>query len=391
MQLETDVLTPEVREVFITEALTSRPISAPNYLAEKIAIQELAAEMVDRPAEVLPRLVEIAIDMCSASSAGISVLEPETQQFRWFALSGLLSRFEGQRTPRYDSPCGVCLDLSKPVLMAHPERAYRWIRDAGIAVPEVLLVPLAVKDGTALGTLWIVANKDAQFDSGHARAMTELASFAGLALKMIQTEARLTAALRQQELLTGEMAHRVKNLFTVVNAMVRMTGRSVQTPGEMVTALTGRLHALSIAHGLVRRTFVDDVLETTDLRELIETILKPHNGNRVLQGPSRSLGQHAANDLALVLHELATNATKYGALSQAGQVAVGWAIANSTMKIDWVETGGPVVQGAPSRRGFGTTLAESTLAGRLRGTIEYHWRPEGLHVAMAVPSANLKL
>jgi len=330
------------------------------------------------------------MEICSAESAGISVLEPETEQFRWFGLTGVLATFEGTTTPRNNSPCGVCLDQLRPTLMEHPERAYDWISDARIEVPEVLLVPLLIKGEPPLGTLWIVAKATGHFDAGHARVMTELASFAGLALRMIQGEARLSVALDQQETLTREMSHRVKNLFAVVEGMVRMTARTATTTKEMAKALSGRLNALSSAHGLVRRSFTDGVAEATALDELAVAILRPHNGTHRIVGPSIGLGQHATNDLALVLHELATNSAKYGALGRGGLVEIKWKVETEKLHIDWAEHGGPEVRAAPTETGFGTMLTERTLSGRLGGTIHYHWKREGLCVAMVIPAGRLK-
>jgi two-component sensor histidine kinase len=378
-----------VAKVFITDQLYDRVPPVPDYLREKLAIQDLAAQMSEGPGEFLSRLVKLAMEICAAQSGGISVLEPESRQFRWLALCGALATFENATTPRDNSPCGVCLDHGGPVLMAHPERAYDWIRDASITVPEVLLVPLRIKGEDAIGTLWIVAGQSHYFDSGHARVMTELASFAGVALRMIQTETRLKAALQQQETLTGEMSHRVKNLFALVDGMIRMTARSAETPADMAAALTGRLHALAAAHGLVRRSFVENARETTDLHELAETILRPHNGAHEIDGPAVLLGQHAATDLALVFHELATNAAKYGSLKEGGAVTVGWRLADATVHIDWAERGGPHITGTPRRKGFGTTLAERTLGGRLGGTIAYDWSHVGLRVAMTVMAERL--
>jgi two-component sensor histidine kinase len=341
--------------------------------------------MSEGPGEFPSRLVRLAMEICAADSGGISVLEPESRQFRWHALSGVLATFENATTPRDDSPCGVCLDHGGPVLMAYPERAYDWIREASITVPEVLLVPLSIKGEDAVGTLWIVAGASHHFDGGHARMLTELASFAGAALRMIQTETRLKAALQQQETLTGEMSHRVKNLFALVDGMIRMTARSAETPRNMAAALTGRLHALATAHGLVRRSFVENARETTDLHELAATILRPHNGVHEIDGPAVLLGRQAATDLALVFHELATNAAKYGSLREGGAVTIGWRVEDATVHIGWVERGGARITGAPQRKGFGTTLAERTLG----GAIAYDWNHDGLRVAMTVMAERL--
>src|SRR3569623_33391 len=194
--------------VFITAELSRRGVAPRDHLREKLAIHDIAERMADQPSEVLPRLVQLAMDISGAESAGISVLEREAQQFRWLGLAGVLSAFEGATTPRNHSPCGVCLDFDGPILMDRPERAYEWIADANITVPEVLLVPLRVKGSDAIGTLWLVAKEGGYFDLGHAQALTELAAFAGVALRMIQTEQRLNQALQDQEVLTREMSHR---------------------------------------------------------------------------------------------------------------------------------------------------------------------------------------
>src|SRR6187549_546848 len=135
----------DIASVIVTEQLAQRSSLPPDYLREKLALQDLANQMADHPSEVLPRLVNLAMDICDADSAGISVLEPEGKEFRWFGLHGSLAVFEGARTPRNFSPCGVTLNQNAPVLMKNPERVYDWIRDAKIVVPEVLLVPLYVR------------------------------------------------------------------------------------------------------------------------------------------------------------------------------------------------------------------------------------------------------
>ncbi|WP_390892738.1 hypothetical protein [Bradyrhizobium diazoefficiens] len=136
-----------IAAVFITEQLADRQTAAPDFLREKLAIQNLAEMMSDHPDEVLPRLVKLGMEICGAHSAGISIFEPEVGQFRWHALAGELATFEGATTPRNFSPCGVCLDLAQPILMEHPERAYDWIRDAGITVPRGAARPIDHEGG----------------------------------------------------------------------------------------------------------------------------------------------------------------------------------------------------------------------------------------------------
>lgn len=190
-----------IAEIFITDELQRRPVPAPDYVREKLAIQDLARLMADHHSEVLPRLVQLAMEMYDADSAGVSVLKMDL--FHWVALQGKLSVFEGATAPRNHSPCGICIDCREAILMERPERVYEWIREANISVPEVLLVPLRVGDQD-LGTLWIVAKEGSKFNSGHARVMMELAAFTGVALRMIQSEESLKRSLDEQEILTKE-------------------------------------------------------------------------------------------------------------------------------------------------------------------------------------------
>lgn len=183
-------------EVFITEQLAARSPTPVDHLAEKRALQDLARRMVDRPDEVLPRFVDLAVKMTGSVSAGLSLFEadPTPGIFRWHHVRGRLARFDGATTPRNDSPCGVTLDEMGPVLTRHSERMYSSISEAGIEVPEVLLVPLYIGD-KPLGTLWIVSDDEGHFNAEHARIATELATFVGIALQVKQGEERLRQAL----------------------------------------------------------------------------------------------------------------------------------------------------------------------------------------------------
>ncbi|HWG06637.1 MAG TPA: HWE histidine kinase domain-containing protein [Beijerinckiaceae bacterium] len=383
-------------DVFITHELQNRAPKKTDYLAEKLALQDLAACMADQPEDVLPRFVDLAIEMTGGVSAGLSLYEenPAPGVFRWTYLRGTLSPFNGATTPRNFSPCGITLDQNAPVLSRHPERFYNWISDANIIVPEVLLVPLYLGGKVPLGTLWIVSDKEGHFDSGHARAMTELASFVGIALRMVRSEQHLQQALNEQQTLTREMNHRVKNLFAVTDALIRMSARGATDKDEMAKVLSGRLHALASAHSLVRRSY-DDIgggPRASDLRALVKTILKPHAASSdaesrfSIEGPSIQCGDHAINGIALVFHELATNAAKYGALTLVeGHVDISWKQQDDKLLIGWVERNGPPIEVTPTVNGFGSTLARTTVVGQFRGTLDYDWQREGLTVTIALP------
>ncbi len=394
-------------DVFITHELARRAPRKTSYRDEKRALQALARQMIDRPGEVLLRLVDLAMELTGSVSGGISLYEahPAPGVFRWHHLRGLLEKFNGETTPRDFSPCGVCLDRAEPTLTLRPERFYTWLAEADISLPEVLLVPLFTAGDTPLGTLWIVSEHADHFDSGHARTLTELAAFAGIAVHMLQTEQRLQAALEQQAMLTQEMSHRMKNLFMVVQGMIHVSARSAASPADMEDTLSGRLQALAGANALVRRTPHDPGVSdatgpVTDLADLVARILAPHERDPAasgrcrfrIDGPPVQLGERAANGFALVCHELATNAAKYGALTRdAGRVHVSWQQDDGRLEIVWRERGGPAIAAPPAKRGFGTTLADRTVVGQFRGTLSHDWQEQGLSVTISVPIANLSI
>lgn len=387
-------------DTYVTAELDRRPSPESDHRKIKQAIQELAAHMVDGPEMVLPRFVELAMQATGGVSAGISIadLDASPPTFRWAFLKGSLAAFEGATTPRNDSPCGVTLDRDKPVLTRHSERSYSWIADVNVVLPEVLLVPLH-RGTEQLGTIWIVSDELSHFNRGHVEAVTEIAAFVSIALRMHQIETRLSQALKEQESLANEMSHRVKNVFNIVDGMIHLGGRRAQTVEELTTALSGRVRALAVAHGMVRRSFSDESrsIQTSDLSALIKAIMKPYESDPSrltrfnLSGPEVSLGEHSTNGLALVLHELATNAAKYGALSrEAGTIEIAWHLNATTLTLKWKERGGPIVTGAPLALGFGSRLVTETITRTLAGTQRYHWSPNGVEITLEIPLERLK-
>lgn len=388
-----DVFDPPV---FITEALTRRAAKKADHLQEKQALQDLAARMVDEPAAVLPRFVDLAMAMTGGTAAGISLYEdsPPPGLFRWHCLRGSLARFDGAVTPRDFSPCGITLDRMAPVLTCHAERMYGWIAEAGIAVPEVLLVPLFIRAKEPLGTLWIVSEVAEHFDSGDARVATELSNFVGLALRMLQTEQSLVEALDAQKMLASEMNHRVKNTFALVGGLVHASTKGAKNADDMARSLSGRLRALADAHALAARESRDPDAgpETVDLASLLAVIVGAYVGAdgrpRVsLHGPTVRCSEAAINGIALVFHELATNCAKYGALKmESGRVEVDWRIEEGRLVIAWGEQGGPSVLAPPATTGFGSRLLQSTITQRFGGELRYEWKRDGLRATIAIPT-----
>lgn len=399
-QVSADIHSPLWEDVYVTDEMMGRAPKAVDYLREKNALQNLASSMVNHPEEVLPRFVELAMNMTGGISAGLSLLDAaaEPAVFHWQHLCGSLSRLEGAVTPRNDSPCGVTLDRAAPVVTRHSERIYSWIADAGVVVPEVLLVPLFISGKTPLGTLWIVSDKLGHFDREHARMATELATFVGIALRMQRTEEQLRKALEEQEILTTEMNHRIKNLFALTDSMIWLGVRGAGSKEEMAQALSGRLHALANAHDLVLGGMGENLQAPgqSELGALIKAITEPYeysdsDSRRFTRsGPAVSCDEHAVSGIALVINELATNAVKYGPLqTTAGHVAVEWKDDGEHIVLLWKERGGLPIDAPPIRKGFGTRLVESTIVTRFGGTVDYRWERDGLLARIAIPRAVL--
>ncbi|MEK0084754.1 PAS domain S-box protein [Benzoatithermus flavus] len=208
-------------------------------------------------------------------------------------------------------------------------------------------------------------------------------------------------AQEQQALLLRELNHRVKNLFAVLGSMVTLSARSASTAEELAKTLRGRLDALARAHELIRPGLTGmeaPADRSVTLEKVVREVLSPYadpradagRGRFVIEGPVVGIGSSAVTSLALALHELTTNAAKYGALSEPdGRVLVGWSLEDGELLLEWHEKGGPALAGPPAGRGFGSLLAEGSVTGQLGGRIAYDWRPEGLAVQIRVPAENL--
>jgi PAS domain S-box-containing protein len=195
----------------------------------------------------------------------------------------------------------------------------------------------------------------------------------------------------RRDLLTRELDHRVRNMLATIQAMVRMSGAGAVTTQALIQSLTGRIEAMARTHGMLSKSGWSGVA----LRQVVTDELAPYaSGGRVVIDGSQDavLPPKEALDLALVLHELATNAAKYGALSTAGgRVEVKWSLEKGDPNIivmTWRESGGPPVK-EPERRGFGTTLVLSAFRDKEAG-VRLDYEPEGIvcHIRMPLRQAG---
>lgn len=188
-----------------------------------------------------------------------------------------------------------------------------------------------------------------------------------------------------RELLAGEMSHRVKNLLAIASGLTAITSRSTTTSKEMADELMLRLTALGRAHDLVRPVPGQTEAASVLLGDLLTVLLAPYDDLGAFSGrirvsvPRMRVGEQATTTLALVVHELATNSLKHGALSvDTGILDVACSAHDDAVTVVWTESGGPKVTAPTGTRGYGSKLVERSLAGQLKGSIVYNWAPEGV-------------
>jgi PAS domain S-box-containing protein len=190
------------------------------------------------------------------------------------------------------------------------------------------------------------------------------------------------------KLLAAEVDHRAKNMLALVQIMLRQT--KAETVREFVAAAQGRVAALARAHVVLS----EQRWVGADLQRLIEEELAPYRaqvpGRVAITGPPVALESRSAQSCALALHELVTNAVKYGALSTpGGRIECTWSMApDRNVSVTWTESNGPPVR-KPSRRGFGMNVIERSIADQLEGRVRFDWRSEGLRCTMLLPASSI--
>jgi two-component sensor histidine kinase len=198
------------------------------------------------------------------------------------------------------------------------------------------------------------------------------------------------------ELLAGEMSHRVKNLLAIAAGLTQITSRTTSSTQDMANELIQRLTALGRAHDLVR-PLPKGQGSAALLGDLLSILLAPYDDLGAFSGRIRvavermGVGETAAGSLAMIVHELATNSLKYGALSSdSGTLDVSSRCDDDEFKLIWLERGGPRVHAPPEEEGFGSKLLQRSVTRQLGGAIEYDWSAEGLVVTVVLSRAKLR-
>ncbi|GGF71265.1 signal transduction histidine kinase [Paracoccus acridae] len=251
----------------------------------------------------------------------------------------------------------------------HPEDYERWQRTLHAAFESDGNFHIEYRINLPQGGLrWIEIRAKTRFDDAH-RPVT----LSGISLDI--TERKEAEAYRA--LVTQEMNHRIKNTLATVQSIVSQSLRAELPSNEMRKIVAERIEALSGAHDIL----AENDWDVAGLRQTVERALRPFNADGRIHyfGSDLEIRHAVSSALTLALHELATNALKYGALSgDSGRVRIEWSVNESEFVLTWDEIGGPEVT-PPTRTGFGSRMIEKVLSATVEGSAGVEYRPQGIH------------
>ncbi len=346
--------------------------------AQRLAALETYA-VLDTPAEPgFDDIVRIASQICGTPMALISLIDDRRQWFK-AALGVDLSE-----TPREIAFCASAIEqtglFAVPDTAADPRFADNPLVTGEPGLRFYAGAPLVTPEGHALGTLCVLDRQPRQLSTDQADALAALARQVMVQLELRRAVQRQAADERHRRMLVEELRHRSRNTLAVVQSIIMQSLRGIEGTADARRAISDRLVAMADAHDLLSRAD----WQAAPIGAVVATAIHAvaGTGTRVTWvGPEIELNARAALALSMALHELATNALKYGALSSdAGTVSMHWTVAPgdaALFQLVWQEAGGPVVQ-EPQRRGFGSQLITAILPRELGGSAALAYPPEGV-------------
>jgi len=366
--------------------------------AARIAALDDLAILDTEPEPGFDDTVLLACQLCATPVALISLVAEDRQWFK--ARVG----FPACETPLSQSVCSLALRQGGTFAVPDLARDERT-KDSPLVAGHPFIrfyagAPLRTRGGVAVGMLCVidteprpgglseVQTRGLEALARQVEAQLELRRL--LAERAKEAEERLAAEAadrRHQELLKLELGHRLKNVLALVHSIADRTLRGAEVPAEARSALLLRIRALGQAQDIL----LAGSAEAASMSALVRAAVEPHgHGGRFrVSGPEIAVDAKAALMLALALHELSTNAAKYGALSSpGGTVEIGWSVVagggEPVVRLVWRESGGPAVA-PPRREGFGTRLIGRALAETVGGTAVLEYPPGGLVCRIEAP------
>ncbi len=339
-------------------------------------LEELNLELERRVAERTAELKSSTTRLLQSEQLrSLALAAGQMGSWDWDAVSGEFSWDEGQYDIFGVDPGSLAIKPDSVQALIHPEDWQR-LRAALASVTE---------DGQTFQTEFRVLRPsgETRWCIGAAAASIDATrGIVGLSGVTVDITDRKSAEERQT-LLVREVDHRARNALAVVQSIIRLT--RAESKEAYVAAVEGRITALSRAHVLLSQSR----WQGANLSRILDEELAPYRRSEaekiVTRGPEVFLEPATAQILALALHELATNAAKYGALSSTlGSVTLSWELSRDRMVLQWVENGGPSVQ-PPRSEGYGTRVIGASVERQLDGTATFDWHPDGLRFTMSIP------
>ena len=331
----------------------------------------------------------------------VSLVDDKRQFFK--SMEGLQGWAAQQReTPLSHSFCQHVVIQQKPLIVPRAERD-PLVRE-NLAIPDLgvkayLGVPLILPSGHVIGSLCAIDTSPRPWSDADLKSLSDVADIVMNEIGLRREIAKRRAAEESQELLIAELHHRVKNTLSTVQALIQLNLRSSPTIEDFRGTIAGRIESLAKTHTLLTQRRWNAIA----FRDILNSELAPYEqAEQVsLSGPDFDLDAEIATTAGMVIHELTTNAAKYGALSSpSGRIEVSWTFeaaqdrpdnAEAQVTLNWRERGGPPVQ-APERKGFGSTLIERLIVRQFGGDADFEFAPGGLvfRASFPVPVATFR-
>jgi two-component sensor histidine kinase len=284
------------------------------------------------------------------------------------------------------SPAGYALKENTPVISPDISKERRFeipqvLTEHGVHSMINVIIP---GENRPFGVLEVDARQRRDFDSDDISFLQNYANLLAGAIERVRLHENLRQSAREQNLLARELGHRVKNVLSVVQAITLLTTTRGRSAKDFQEAVVGRIQALAAAESLI----FEDSGDVVDLQRIAHDILEPHSAGRpdaiVMDGEPVDLPARKSRMLGLVIHELATNAAKYGALSSRnGKVRLDWRSEPSgKVTLYWMELDGPPVT-PPMHKGFGSRLLEEVIKHELKGDAAISYTPAGLRYQLS--------
>ena len=370
----------------VTEHKRSEELRSAHNKVLQLAIQ-------DRPLEHILDTLARTVEEWSTTGvlASILLLDEDGEHLRHGAAPSLPDAYneaiDGVAIGPFVGSCGAAAFLKEPVFVSDIATDERWTDFKELAATHGLAacwsIPILSGAGEVLGTFAMYHRERRQPAAQDLELVDLVTRTAALIINRKRAEDERGRAERRQRLLLGELNHRVKNTLAIVQSLTHQSFHSAASTEDGKRRFEGRLEALASAHNLLTAANWESALIADVARAALAPFCPPDRCD--FDGPPLPVSPQTAVGLALALHELATNAVKYGALSTpSGRLSVRWTVLHEQLELIWTERGGPPVT-PPERRGFGTRMIERTLASEFGGEVELDFAPEGVTCTMVAP------